>query len=375
MTPTSSRDLDGVAQDDGWIGGLNWVRLREAALYGKDAWGQERELVAKLVRDFPELGLLFGRLEAGRARAVRLLAADRQLRQWIHCGPGYPATTAEGDTYRIVLPHNPHRKVLYLTDNPVIAAHSRALRTTSQAGQVRVITTDPADPWRPFQVRQHPDIDGWLDWDQPIVVVFGDTWMHYPGPTEQAVEVIDEWVDQLVDGSYTVSAHLQLPDSEEGVHRAELLASMLASTPIGPLRFRTPAEIESLYPKQQMYDVERGPIQEPDRGTPAPTLLDGWVVDRVGQVTGSRSAGPAPSAYTARTVEVMRYTGYTKMQLRRLAKTGRIPAVKGPMGEYLFDLDEVLQIIETWKDIEFKGRKPPGCLPLHYPDVPVDGTW
>ncbi|MFG1912982.1 SAM-dependent methyltransferase [Kribbella sp. NPDC048928] len=363
-TPTRRRRAEGSGQDDR----LNWAHFREAALGGKDARAVERELVAKLEKEFPEQRRMFRRIEAGQAQAVARLARDARLRQWIHCGPGYPMTAAAEDTHELVLPRHPRRKVLYVTDDQVIAAHSRALRKVGEPDQIRVIS---ADLGQPEEIRRHPEIDGWLDWSQPIVLLHGDAWIHYAGTGEQAAGIMQRWVDQLVNGSYTVSTHLLRPDDETASRRAAVLTERLEGTPVDTLQFRTREEIAALFPKQEM---PAGLSHDLDtrlrRGPSVQSMLDAWVVDGVGHVT--ESVAPEPASHWIGTDEASRITGYTKRQLASLARKGLVPSSRDPRGRYEFDPDELLELVASWKQLAAQNLKPPAPLPQPAPAPTVD---
>jgi S-adenosyl methyltransferase len=356
VTALEATDWGQIADRVAQLSRLTFARFREAALGGKDAWAAERQLLNEIARTFPEVPAIFILSEHFRTDAVRRLARDKRLKQWIHCDPGYPNTAGDDDTHRIVLPGNPGRKVLYVTDHLVIGSHSRALRKPedgTRADQIRVIS---ADIFRSHEIRNHPDIDGWIDWSQPIVLIYGDAWFHYPGTSTQAAGIMQRWVDHLVNGSRIISNHLLRPDDEVMAARAAYLEQTIASTPVDALRFRAEDEIKALFPRQKIdaNGTDRAPSN-------AGGLLHSWVVSGIGHVTGS--VPPTPPAGAIGVTEAAEITGYTRYQVIGLAENGLLPSTIGPGRRWQFQPDELRETIDSWKQMEASGRTPPAALP------------
>ncbi|MEV0287913.1 SAM-dependent methyltransferase [Kribbella sp. NPDC050820] len=354
-------DWGQVAKDQAVLARGYFARFRDAALGGKDHYAAERNLLAEVAKSVPDVADLFKASERLQVDAIRRLSSRARLKQWIHCGPGFPTTAGVQDTHRVVLPSKPLRKVLYVTDHLVIDRHSRALRRPDDAAladQVRVIS---ADIFRPHEIRKHPDIDGWLDWSQPIVLIHGDAWIHYPGTANQAAGIMQRWIDQLVNGSYTISSHLLRPDDEAAAACAEHLEQMIASTPVDTLRFRTRDEIKSLFPKQKMAGFAKGLEHDPAIDPQSGTLLHSWVVSGVGRVTGSVPPSPPPGSVGV--AEASEITGYSRYQVIGLAENGLLPSTTGPRGRWQFQPDEIRSIVTGWESMPARGLTPPTALP------------
>lgn len=359
MDVLESTDWGQVAERLTVLSRTNFARFRDAALGGKHPWESERQLLAAVARSVPEVRDLFVLSERFRIDAIRRLSANKRLTQWIHCSPGFPWTAGADDTHRVVLRWNPRRKVLYVVDDLVVASHSRALRRPDDdraADRVRVIQ---ADIFRPSEIREHPDIAGWLDWSQPIVLIHGDAWMHYPGTAKQAAGIMKRWVDELVNGSCTVSSHLLRPGSPAAAMRASYLEDMIASSPIDTLRFRRREEIEALFPKQTLpYGLTNKDNRDPgnDHAAEAATLQP-WVVSGIGRLTGSIPPTPPPGSVGVN--EAAQLTGLTKYQVIGLAENGLLPSTTGPRGRWQFQPDELREIIVTWTRMRDQGLTPP----------------
>jgi hypothetical protein len=345
-------DWGQVARDQAALARGHFARFRDAALGGKDHYAAERNLLAEVAKAVPDVAELFKAGERLRVDAVRRLALSARLIQWIHCSPGYPRFGTE--THELVRWPRTRHTVLYVSDDPKVAIHSKALRTVNN--RVRAIQ---ADIYRPREIRDHPEVQGFLDWSQPIVLIHGDAWIHYPGTAEQAAEIMQQWVAELVNGSYTVSSHLLRPEPAAAAARACHLEQLVSSSAVNSIRFRTRAEIQGLFSGQKLArglidDQGRDPGTAPDIDSAA---LQPWVVGGVGQVTSSTPPrSPAGSVGIPAAAQIL---GLTEAHVRELAGAGRIPSTTGPGRRWEFQPAQLREISDSWTRMEEKGLTPP----------------
>lgn len=96
-------------------------------------------------------------------RAVRYIAQQR-IRQFIDLGSGIPTTPPSvHETARAV---DPSLRVVYVDHDPVVVAHSNALRSAGP-GLVTIL----ADIRQPEAVLGHCDLQALIDFDEPVGVV------------------------------------------------------------------------------------------------------------------------------------------------------------------------------------------------------------
>src|SRR6202167_3595153 len=84
-------------------------------------------------------------MRANRAflgRAVRFLAADVGMRQFLDIGTGIPTA---GNTHQVAQAIAPETRVVYVDYDPVVLAHARGLLISSAAGATEYIDADVRD--------------------------------------------------------------------------------------------------------------------------------------------------------------------------------------------------------------------------------------
>lgn len=98
-------------------------------------------------------------------RAVRFLAAERGIRQFLDIGTGLPTMQ---NTHEVAPGVAPESKVVYVDNDPLTLAHARALLTsTSDEG----VTTYPNSDYHYPEVIVS-DVRNVLDFDKPVAVMF-----------------------------------------------------------------------------------------------------------------------------------------------------------------------------------------------------------
>lgn len=134
---------------DWWLGGHdNFAADRAAALAVSEA-APEAQLMAVENRKFLR-------------RAVRYLAADAGITQFLDIGTGLPT---QGNVHQVAQGINPAARVVYIENDPMVLAHSRALKT---GGNTVVIE---ADLRQPRAILDHPGTRKLIDFSQPLGVL------------------------------------------------------------------------------------------------------------------------------------------------------------------------------------------------------------
>ena len=100
------------------------ARMYDAYLGGKDNYPADREAVRQILRTFPEVR---GMARANRAfmqRAVRFLAGEAGIRQFIDIGTGIPSA---GNVHEVAGQVAPGARVVYVDNDPIVHVHANAL--------------------------------------------------------------------------------------------------------------------------------------------------------------------------------------------------------------------------------------------------------
>ena len=225
------------------------ARLYDALLGGKDNYEADRQLMAKVLEVAPEAVVAAMDLKEFQARAVRFLAHQGHIDQFLVCGPGLPTTE---NIHQIVQRVNRDARVVYVDIDPVVLAHGRALMEDNE--QTHLVD---ANIFRPCRVMHNPIVRRMLDFDRPMALVHAGTLHHYLGD-RPVPELMREYIDALPSGSFLVLAHFCDPKTPEATPVARGLQEVMQSS-IGSGTFRTRAEIEAMFPSLEM--IEPGVIE------------------------------------------------------------------------------------------------------------------
>ena len=173
---------------DYYLGGKNhFAADRETAEMGLATW-QSGRVAARENRAF--LG-----------RAVRFLAAEAGVRQFLDVGTGLPTTNNVHEVAQAVAPS---ARVVYADNDPLVLAHARALLTSSPEGRTAYIHADLRDPQ---SILSDPAVREVLDFSQPIALMLVAV-MHFIPDEFKPEQVIATLIDALPSGSYLVASHI-----------------------------------------------------------------------------------------------------------------------------------------------------------------------
>jgi SAM-dependent methyltransferase len=168
----------------------NIARVYNFFLGGKDNFAADRELAARIAELSPDWVQACRDNRQFVGRAVTW-AAGQGIRQFLDLGAGLPTNPAVHEAAREVVPDP---RVCYVDNDPVVAAHARAL-LTKPAG-VDVAEADLADP---AAVLEHPAVTGVIDWSEPVCVLLAMV-VHFYDPVA-ARELAQGYVARLAPGS------------------------------------------------------------------------------------------------------------------------------------------------------------------------------
>src|SRR5882724_8517085 len=117
------------------------ARVYDAFLNGKDNYEVDREVLRAVQKAAPEAVDLATENRGFLIRACRFLAGQTGIDQFLDCGSGLP--TAE-NVHQVVQRINPDATVVYVDNDPVVAAHGRALLEENERTQL--VTGDIFQP-------------------------------------------------------------------------------------------------------------------------------------------------------------------------------------------------------------------------------------
>jgi SAM-dependent methyltransferase len=225
------------------------ARVYDAALGGTDNFEIDRQVLAQVRQVAPEVNDLAWSNRKFLARAVRFLADQAGIRQFLDCGSGLP--TAE-NTHQIARRVDPATRVVYVDNDPAVIAHSAALLAGDELSSIVA-----ADIFQPAQVLEDGTVRDRLDFSEPIAVLQIGTLHHYTG--DDGADLMRQYVAALPPGSYVVVAHFFDPETEQLSPLARRMEQVFLHSPMRSGMFRTRAQIEAFLPGLEI--VPPGPAR------------------------------------------------------------------------------------------------------------------
>jgi hypothetical protein len=119
------------------------ARVWNYLLGGKDHYPVDRAMGDQILHMFPAIASVARVQRYFLARAVRFLAGDMGIRQFLDIGTGLP--TAD-NTHEVAQRVAPECRVVYVDNDPLVLVHARALLTSSREGATAYIDADVREP-------------------------------------------------------------------------------------------------------------------------------------------------------------------------------------------------------------------------------------
>ena len=118
------------------------ARVYDYLLGGKDNYAADREAAEAAAKIDPDGAFTARANRAFLGRAVRYLAGEAGIRQFLDVGTGIPT---KGNTHEVAQAIAPETRVLYVDYDPIVLAHARALLASNEAGATAYIEADLRD--------------------------------------------------------------------------------------------------------------------------------------------------------------------------------------------------------------------------------------
>ncbi|GAA3342584.1 SAM-dependent methyltransferase [Amorphoplanes nipponensis] len=234
-------------------------------LGGKDNFPADRALGDQIVQFFPDIVDIARQSRGFLTRAVRYLAGEVGIKQFLDIGTGLP--TAD-NTHQVAQRINPHARIVYVDNDPLVLAHARALLTSSPEGVTDYLHADVHDP--DTILRKAERI---LDFGEPIGLMM----LGILGNVEdynEAKSILNRLVSALPSGSYVVindGTNVISPEARNEATRVSIAAGT-------PYIARHPDEIAGFF--QGLDLVEPGVVSsslwrpDPDPVAGVPAVVD-----------------------------------------------------------------------------------------------------
>jgi hypothetical protein len=189
------------------------ARIYDYLLGGKDHFAADRETATTALEAWPTARTAARENRAFLGRAVRYLAAEAGITQFLDIGSGLPSV---GNVHEVAQEVLPSAHVVYVDNDPIVLAHARALLASRPEGKCAYIHADLRDPDYILGNRATRET---LDFGKPIGLILGAV-LHFV-PDEDGPQVImRKLVDALPPGSYVVASHTTAEYAPQNIYGA-----------------------------------------------------------------------------------------------------------------------------------------------------------
>jgi SAM-dependent methyltransferase len=177
------------------------ARIYDYALGGKNHFAADREMAEKAWASMPSGRTAARENRAFLGRAVRYLAAEQGIRQFLDIGTGLPATDNVHEVAQRVAPES---RVVYVDNDPLVLAHARALLTSSPEGRTAYIQADLRDP---AAILADPVTREVIDFTRPVALMLVAI-LHFVQDDDNPAGIVKTLVEALPPGSFLAATHL-----------------------------------------------------------------------------------------------------------------------------------------------------------------------
>ncbi|MGW1104205.1 SAM-dependent methyltransferase [Streptomyces sp. NPDC002540] len=192
-------------------------------LGGKDNYPVDRAVGDQVTGMYPSIGEVARADRAFLGRAVRYLAGEAGIGQFLDIGTGLP--TAD-NTHEVAQHTAPDSRVVYVDNDPIVLAHARTLLTSSPEGATEYIDADARHPERILRA-----VEPTLDLRKPVAVMLLGV-LNFVLDTDEAQRIVRTLMDAMPSGSHLVLTHPTLELGGEGNEAAMRFWNENATPPI-----------------------------------------------------------------------------------------------------------------------------------------------
>jgi hypothetical protein len=222
---------------------------------GKDNFPVDRQVGDQILEAFPAIVENARASRAFLARAVRYLAGDAGIRQFLDIGTGLPTAN---NTHQVAQAVAPECRIVYVDNDPAVLAHARALLTSTPEGATAYLDADLRDPDTIVQGAART-----LDFTQPIAIMLMGILGHI-ADDDEARSIVKRLLAGVPSGNY-LAMNDGTDTSEEVVEAARIWNQSANPT----YHLRSPDRITRFFDDLEL--VEPG-VVSPPRWRPEPSV-------------------------------------------------------------------------------------------------------
>jgi SAM-dependent methyltransferase len=215
-------------------GKANIARVYDWWLGGDHNFLADRDVARSIIAVEPNTRATMRANRAFLGRAVRYLANEAGIRQFLDIGSGIPT---ENNVHQVAQKAAPGARVVYADNDDVAVAHSRLILNDNP--DAAVLQADLRDP---AAILAAPETQLLIDFTQPVALLLVAV-LHFIADTDQPGTILATLRDALAPGSYLVISHGcrdAKPDTAsnvETVYNSRVAAQVTARTSDQVARF------------------------------------------------------------------------------------------------------------------------------------------
>ena len=176
------------------------ARVYDVLLGGKTNYPADRVAAEQALAALPSAATTARQNRAFMHRAVRFLAAEAGIRQFLDIGTGIPTSP---NLHEVVQEIAPESRVVYTDNDPIVLAHSRALHISRPEGRTTYIQADLCEP---ESVLGHPELLRTLDLTRPVALTLVAV-LHWLPTDSDPYRIVARLLDALPAGSHLALTH------------------------------------------------------------------------------------------------------------------------------------------------------------------------
>lgn len=223
-------------------------------LGGIDNYAVDRELGDAVAAEYPIITTLARAARAGLARAIRYLAGEAGIRQFLDIGTGLPTAN---NTHEVAQSVAPESRIVYVDNDPLVLVHAQALLTSNELGATDYIDADLRDTDTILREASRT-----LDLNRPVALILSGILAHLP-TYEEARDVVRRLLNHLPSGSY-----LYATDGTNTSPTVNEVIKIWNASARPPYHLRSPAQIAGYFDGLELVEPGVVPLPEwrPDPG-------------------------------------------------------------------------------------------------------------
>lgn len=197
------------------------ARIYDYFLGGRENYQVDREMAKSVVRAVPDSPTAIRSNRAFLYRAVRFLAGEAGITQFLDIGSGLPTQL---NVHEVAHSVNPEARVVYVDYDPLVRAFGNALMATTDT-----VSFTQRDLREPAEVLSDSTVLELIDFDRPVAVLL-IAMLQFVNDEEGPYRIVQQLRDALAPGSYITLSHVLINERTRAVAEIQSRSNTFAWT-------------------------------------------------------------------------------------------------------------------------------------------------